>query len=428
MKILFIHPNMPGQYKHLAHIAGSNPDNQVVFITKPREHIQIPGVHKIEYKVSRQVMPDTHRYLINFERAIFQGQEVWRICKKLKDSGFIPDVICAHPGWGDGLFIKDIFHNAPMLSFLEFYYSGYASDVGFLKDEKQSYDDAPRVRIKNACNLYNLEICDWGISPTYWQWVQNPAIFRPKISVLHDGIDTSYVAPNPATTQFTHKDKTFTKDMEIITYISRNFEPYRGFDTVMKAAVEILKRRPKAHIIMVGADGVSYGKTPQGYKTWRQKYLQELQPDLSRLHFLGYLDYDQMLNVLRISSAHIYLTVPFVLSWSMMESMAMGCMMICSSTQPVKEVMEHGKNGYLVDFFSPEQVADAVDFAFREKEQVQEMRRAARQTIVDKYDLNTILPLHMNLIYDVAAKKFPPPTDAKMKMMNPMPSIAREWL
>ena len=429
MKILFIHPNMPGQYKHLARVMAQDPANQVVFITKEKPDINIPNVTKVEYRCTRDVLPETHRYLINFERAIFQGQEVWRVCNKLKEKGFVPDVICMHPGWGDGLFVKDIFTDTPVLSFLEFYYRSRGGDVSFLKPgyinmplPENTPDDNARIRIKNSCNLFNLEICDWGISPTHWQNIQNPALFRPKVSVLHDGVDTDLVVPGDGTQQVVLANgKVLTAKDEVVTYIARNFEPYRGFPTVMRAIGEILKRRPNCHVVCVGADGVSYGASPPGGTTFRRMMMEEVNPDMSRLHFIGYLKYEDMLNVLKISSAHIYLTVPFVLSWSMMEAMASGCLLIGSNTPPVMEVLEHERNGIVVDFYDHEAIADWVDKVFAHPTRMAHIRKEARQTIVDTFDLKKLLPMHINLIKDVAKGIFPPPAAAEIAAFNPMP-------
>lgn len=432
MKIMFIHPNMPGQYKHLARILAEDKNNKVVFVTKEKPDVSLPNVTKVEYRQTREVAMETHRYLINFERALFQGQEVFRACQKLKqETGFVPDVICCHPGWGDGLFLKDIYPDTPILSFLEFYYSSRGGDVGFLPrdyfpsvvEEEMTPDDDARIRIKNACNLFNLEICDWGITPTHWQLIQNPPMFRQKISVLHDGVDTDAVTPGLGNEKITLPNgKVLTAQDEVVTYVARNFEPYRGFPTAMRAFKEIQKRRPNCHIVCVGADGVSYGKQPPAGQTYRRMLLEELKPDMSRLHFIGYLPYDQMVNVMRVSSAHIYLTVPFVLSWSMMESMSAGCLLLGSNTPPVREVLEHDKNGLLVDFFNPDSIADTVDRIFNDKTRLRHLRVAARQTIIDRFDLKKLLPMHTQLIRDVAAKQTPPRAAKTIAEFNPEPA------
>lgn len=407
MKILFIHPNMPGQYKHLVRVLAEDSANQVVFATKPKK-ITIPGVRKVEYTVSRDPKPEIHRYIIGFERAIFHGQEMWRVCKKLKEEGFIPDIICAHPGWGEGLFLKDLFPTTPLLSFLEFYYHAFGADVYFDKNEQVIPDDIARIRIKNATNLINLEACDWGVTPTWWQRNQHPKEFHHKMSVIHDGIDTDMVKPTekgkltlPDGTVLTEKDK-------VVTYVCRNFEPYRGFPTVMRGIEKLTRERSDCHVLIVGNDGVSYGKNPDGKKTYKQAMLDELTLDLSRVHFIETLPYDNYLKVLQYSDAHIYFTVPFVLSWSSLEAMAAGCLVIGSDTPPVAEVIQDGVNGLLTDFFSPDQLAGRLHEALDNPEKMKPLREAARQTIIDKYSLAKLLPMHISLIKDLAQGQLPP--------------------
>jgi glycosyltransferase involved in cell wall biosynthesis len=413
MNILFMHPNMPGQYKHLCRAYAENPAHRVVFITKPKS-FNIPGVHKVEYRLQREASPHTHRYLHGIEHGILQGQEVWRMCRRLRDEeGFTPDIVCTHPGWGDALYIKDIFPRARVLGFFEFYYRSQGADVGFDPAEATTADDAARVRTKNIINLLSLESADWGISPTLWQWSVHPEEFKPKIAVLHDGIDTELAKPDPNAT-FEANGHTFRPGDEVVTYIARNFEPYRGFPTFMRAAEIILRERPRCHIIAVGADEVSYGRRLGKNQTWRSIMNQQVTLDASRIHWPGTVSYANLIRLFQVSAAHIYLTYPFVLSWSSMESMACGCAMVSSRTKPVLEVMQHERNALLADFFSPEDVAAQVMRILESPDRMQDMRNAARQTIVDHYALKDLLPLHMSLIDDLAAGRLPPPTHATM--------------
>lgn len=418
MKVLFFHPNMPGQYKHLARIFGEDPNNQIVFLTKPKPGVEIPGVKKVEYTASREVQKETHRYLIGLERAVYASQEIWRLCKKMKDEGFVPDVIVGHFGWGDGLFMKDIFPDTPILAFLEFYYNAHGADVDFLEENQTTDDDKARIRMKNAIHLFNMTYCDWGMCPTFFQRDRHPEMFYDKISVIHDGIDTDVFTPKNDKKVTLPNGVTLTAKDEVITYVARNFEPYRGFPQFMRAAELIQKRRPNAHIIMVGQDGVSYGKQPEDGVPYRKTMMKEVDLDMSRFHYLGYLQQDELLKVMQVSSAHIYLTVPFVLSWSMMESMSAGCLMVCSETEPVTEVIEHEKNGLLVDFFDHEALAKTIDNVFEHETRYQHLRDAARQTILDKYSLDKLLPLHVELVKDVAAGKMPPPAAKKIAKLH----------
>ena len=417
MKILFLHPNMPGQYKHLARYFGEDPKNQAVFITKPKQ-LSIPGVHKVEYQLVREGSAATHRYILGLEKSVLQGQEVWRMCKALKEKeGFVPDVICAHPGWGDALYVKDIFPSAPLLNFFEFYYHSAGADVNFDPNDPATEDDKARVRTKNTTNLLNLEAADWGISPTHWQKQVHPKEFHYKISVLHDGVDTEFLVPDASATLTMPNGKVLRRGDEVVTYVTRNFEHYRGMHTFFKAAELIQKQRPNCHIIAVGGDEVSYGKRPQKGKTFRQMEMEKVTLDKERIHFLGTVPYETFVKVIQVSSAHIYLTYPFVLSWSMLEAMSAGCLIIGSDTPPVTEVIRDGENGLLVDFFSPEQVAKRVNEVFAHKDQMAEIRRAARQTAVDKYDIKTLLPLHAGLVRDLAAGHVPPPTAKKIEAL-----------
>ncbi len=419
MKILFLHPNMPGQYKHIAKAMAADPNNQVVFLTKPKPGVEIENVTKIEYNVKRDSKPETHRYIIGFERGVLASQEVWRVCKKLKEKGFVPDVIVGHLGWGDGLYLKDIFFDTPILAFFEFFYDAHDSDVTFLNEDGADAplpgDELARIRTKNALHLFNLTYADWGHTPTFFQRDRHPELFHHKLSVLHDGIDVDYVKPAEVESITLPDGKKLVKgEQDIVTYITRNYEPYRGFPQFMHAAERILKERKNCHIVVVGQDGVSYGRRPPPGTTYREMLMKEVDLDLSRIHFLPYQPYDDMLNVMRISDAHIYLTVPFVLSWSMLESMACGCALIASDTAPVREVIEDGTNGLLADFFSPEDIAAKVIHALDHKEEMQKLRDNARQTVINRYALHKVLPLQTELIQDVANKQFPPPSHAKI--------------
>ncbi len=419
MKILFIHPNMPGQFKHLCRHFAKDPANQVVFLTKPRPQINLKNVHKLEYVVPREPSAHTHRYVLGFERAVLQGQEAYRMCRQLKkDEGFVPDVIVAHPGWGDTLFIKDVYPDTPILSFFEFYYSAYDADVNFDPNEPCSEDDIGRIRVKNSTNIFALEQSDWGISPTFWQYSRHPETYRPKISVIHDGVDTDYCKPGDPDMEIDFRGVKLTPKDEVITYVARNFEPYRGFPTFMRAAAEILKRRPNAHIVAVGADGVSYGKAAPSHTTYRKMMMQEVNfCDPSRIHFFNTQPYNKLMALIQLSSAHIYLTYPFVLSWSMVEAMSCGALVIGSRTAPVEEVIDDGRNGLLVDFFEPKEIADKVDEIFAHKDRMQHLRDAARQTVLDRYALKTLLPLHASLVTDLADRKTPPPTAERIRSL-----------
>jgi glycosyltransferase involved in cell wall biosynthesis len=399
MKVLFVHQNCPGQFKHLAPRLAAIPGNEVVFLTRPGKP-DLPNVRKLEYEPAREPAKTTHRYLLLMEEAVLNAQAVAKVAQEAKKQGFRPDVIVAHVGWGEALYLKNIWPGVPLLGYFEWFYRPFGSDVDFL--HPPSLDDVCRIQSRNGLHLLNLHTADWGLTPTRWQLQQHPREYHHKLSVVHDGVNTDLVKPDPAVTGTLKKGLRLTAADEVITYVSRNLEPYRGFPTFMRAAGLILKRRPKAHIIVIGGDGVSYGSRPRGGGNWREQMLAEVDPDPERIHFLGKVKYDVFLRTLQLSSAHVYLTVPFVLSWSMLEAMSAGCLVIGSRTPPVEEVIKDGHNGLLADYFSHEEVADRVGQVLDHPDRMARIRRAARQTVLDRYALNDCLEKQAKLITDVA--------------------------
>jgi glycosyltransferase involved in cell wall biosynthesis len=395
MRILFLHSNFPAQFRHLAAVLGQNPKNQVIFGTTNKQG-NIAGVKKAIYEPSREPAPQTHQYVRNLESAVIQGQAVYRMALQLKSQGFYPDVVYAHSGWGPGLFIKDVFPNTKYYAYFEWFYHAHGSDADFNPSDPLDADAEARIRIKNAAILLDLVSCDRALSPTQWQRQQFPQELQTKIKVLHDGVDTNFFQPNPHLKLVL---PTINLDLsgadEIITYVARGMEPYRGFPQFMEAVSLIQKRRPNCHVVVVGNDRVAYGKQLPDGKTYKQLMLETLPLDLSRLHFTGLLPYEDYLKVLQVSSVHIYLTYPFVLSWSMLEAMATGCLILGSNTPPVTEIIKYGKNGLLVDFFSPTAIADRVDEILAHPERMAEIRERARQTIVQKYNLENLLAQHL---------------------------------
>jgi glycosyltransferase involved in cell wall biosynthesis len=410
VNILFVHQNFPGQYKHLAP-AMARQGNTVIGIgeaenikKKGTQALSQAGVKVVGYNTPKGASPSTHHYIRGLESGVRRGQAIVRATMQLREQGFIPDIVCAHPGWGEALYLRDVFPEAKHLYFLEFFYRSRGSDVGFDPEFPNQLDDLFRVRTKNATLLLSLEAMDWGVSPTAWQRDQHPAVYHDRISVIHDGIDTKTVKPN-SEAQVTVEGGTLTGKDEVITYVARNLEPYRGFHIFMRSLPELLRRRPNAHVLIVGGDDVSYGRRPPEGETYRQKYLAEVedQIDRDRVHFLGKVPYQLYLSVLQISSAHIYLTYPFVLSWSMLEAMAAGCLVIGSATPPVEEVLRHNENGLLVDFFQTKEIVDAIDQVFADPDRMQWLRENARKTVVENFDLESVcLPQHIQLIETLA--------------------------
>jgi len=401
MKVLFVHQNFPGQYLHVARHLGAVEGNQVVFITQ-RTDADLPGVRKLVYKPAREVTRGVHHYLRETEAGVLNAQNVARLAMSLRDSGFVPDVMLAHNGWGEPWYLKDVYPEVPLVGYFEFFYRRHGADVGFEPGPPLIFDAGPRVRTKNIGNLLALNTVDYGQTPTKWQKSLYPKEYQHKLHIVHEGIDTANVKPDPAASfAVPNTDLVLTPGEEVVTYVARNLEPYRGFPSFMRSLPAILAARPKAQVLVVGGDDVSYGtRLPDG-KTYRQQMLEEVGKnlDLSRVHFLGKVPYSSFVRILQISTAHVYLTYPFVLSWSMLEAMSAGCVIVGSRTQPVEEVIKDGENGVLVDIFKPDEIAARVSDALSSKQDYLAMRAAARKTIVEQYDLRSIcLPAQLRLL------------------------------
>jgi glycosyltransferase involved in cell wall biosynthesis len=401
MKILFVHQNFPGQYLHLARHLGATEGHEVVFITQ-RTDANLPGVRKIVYKPQREVTRGVHHYLRETEAGVLNAQNVARVALELKTSGFTPDVMLGHNGWGELWYLKEVFPNTPLIGYFEFFYRHHGADVGFEPGPPLIFDVGPRIRTKNLGNLLALDAVDYGQCPTKWQKSLYPKEYQSKLHIVHEGIDTQVAAPDQ-NVRFTIPNTAIelTAGDEVVTYVARNLEPYRGFPSFMRSLPAVLAQRPNAQVLIVGGDDTSYGPKPTGGKSFRAQLLEELgtEIDLARVHFLGKVPYSSFIRILQVSTVHVYLTYPFVLSWSMLEAMSAGCVIVGSSTQPVEEVIRDGENGLLVDIFSPEQISRRVVEVLADRHAYTALRQNARRTIVENYDLRTIcLPAQLRLL------------------------------
>lgn len=360
MRVLVIHQNFPGQFGHLVTAWAQRPGWDVRALGRETAP-GLPGFDGlVRYKLARVPHAHQHGYLRQMEAATLHGQAAARAMLKLRHDGFVPDVILAHPGWGETLFAKDVYPAARLVHLCEWYYEPEGADLGFDPEFPLSFDDRARVRTWNALHTLNLTHCDAAVSPTQWQRSRHPAIFQPKIGVQHEGIDTEGLAPDAKAAVKTRSGAVLKAGDPVITYVARNLEPYRGFHVFMRALERIQKRHKSCHALIVGGDGVSYGKRAKDAPNWREKMLREVKLDPARTHFTGKLPRAQYLRVLQVSAAHVYLTYPFVLSWSLLEAMACGVPIVASDTAPVREVIRDGENGRLVPFFEPDAIAEAV--------------------------------------------------------------------
>lgn len=255
-------------------------------------------------------------------------------------------------------------------------------DMGFDPDFPVALDDRLRVSTWRAHHLLALEQCDVAIAPTQWQKSQFPATYQPKIQVLHEGIATDVLGPDPQAQLTLPNGQVLKAGDPVVTYVARNLDPYRGFHVFMRSLPAQLDAHPTCQVLIVGGDEVSYGRAPKNAKSWREALLREVNIDTSgetgRVRFLGKLPYAQYRRVLQVSAVHVYLTYPFVLSWSLLEALASGSAVVASDTAPVREVIRHGENGLLVDFFDGVQLVQAVLKVLTDPTGLQNMRRSAR--------------------------------------------------
>lgn len=402
MNILFLHRNFPAQFRHIATVLAQDSNNRVVFITN-NDKLELPGIHKVIYKLKREVPKNCHRYLKFYEESIIHGQATAEAALSLRNQGFKPDIIYGHT-WGNTMFMKDIFPDVPLLCYFEWFYKSQDSDMDF-GGKELNIDELAKLRCKNSHLLVDLYSCDAGICPTNWQKSQFPQDFHDKIKTLHDGVDTDFCKPDE-NAKFLIKDKNIelTFNDEVITYATRGMEAYRGFPEFMRAADKLLKKRPNLQIVIGGEDRVCYG--PQvANTTYKEMMLKELPDmDLSRVHFVGGLPFNEYVKLLQISSVHVYLTYPFVLSWSLLDAMSCGCCIVASDTQPVREVMQDNHNALLFDFFNVDAQVERIEYALKNKREMQEIRNNARKTIVENYALKDLLPKHIEYVKQLAIK------------------------
>jgi glycosyltransferase involved in cell wall biosynthesis len=401
MNILFVHNHFPAQYLHLAPAMAAR-GHKVVALSL---HAAPPlaGVTVVRYQIGRTGTPTVHPLAGEFESKVIRGEAAAGAALALKKQGFTPDVICAHPGWGEAMFLKDVWPSAGLHCYFEFFYQANGADVNFDPEfSAAGFAGDALLRVKNANNLLALDAADSGVTPTNWQHRLFPGWTRPLLSVVHDGIDTNAAIPDAqARLRIDALKLDLAAGDETITFVNRNLEPYRGFHSFMRALPELQRLRPNARVLIIGGDKISYGRPPADGRTWKQALLEEVGGRINhdRVHFLGQVPYHVYLRLLQLSTVHVYLTYPFVVSWSLLEALSAGCVVIGSRTPPAEEVIEDGKNGLLVDFFDSQVMAERISAALENRQALGNMRAQARERIVADYDLRTVcLPRQIDLI------------------------------
>lgn len=401
MRILLVHQNFPGQFKHVFPALVARGDEVVAM--GMGDYTPPPGMRYVRSHARMGTGKDGHPWSRDFDTKVIRGEATFRSAMMLRETGFTPDVIIAHPGWGETLFLHTVWPSARIGLYCEFFYRADGTDINFDPEfpTTRQEEQAARLFVKNAGNYLSFQHAARFISPTHWQAESYPEWIRSRITVIHDGIDTNDIRPNPDVSIRLPSGLNLTRADEVITYVARNLEPYRGYHKMMRALPLLMKSRPNAHFIIVGGDGTSYGASPPAGTSWKQVYLDEVKGciDSERLHFVGHIAYSTFKALLTLSRVHVYLTVPFVLSWSLLEAMASGCAIVASDTPPVRELITPDVHGKLVSFHDVDEMVAAVvalcdDAALRTT-----LGQNARDHIVRDYDLRTVcLPRQLEWI------------------------------
>lgn len=405
MNYLFIHQNFPGQFCHVASELAEQGHTVIglgINSADPNKPLHEKVKH-IRYKLMRSSGKDTHPLARETEAKAIRGESCAAACRELKKQGFKPDVIYGHPGWGELLFIKTIWPDVPLISFQEYFYNEHGYDANFDPEfavERDWFQQSMLI-MKNAYLYLTLEQADWNVSPTHFQAGTYPEKWKNKFSVIHDGVNVKVAKPSKQMISIKLNDGcTINSDNQVITFMNRRMEPYRGFHTFVRSIPKIQRKFPNAHIVIMGGlTGTSYG-APCEKGEWKDHFLKEIkgQYDPALVHFTGTIPYKNYIHLLQISKCHVYLTYPFVLSWSMLEAMACECPLVASDTAPVREVVTHGKDGLLFDFFSPEQLAETVGIMLKNPANGKKLGKAARQNILKNYNLDDCIQKQLTLI------------------------------
>ncbi len=410
MNILFVHQCFPGQYRHIIRSLSKHGNHNILAlgIAELSESIP-PNLKYFRYSLFRGNTPGVHDWLLDIDSKLIRGEGCAHAAFTLSQKGFIPDIICAHPGWGEALFLRDIWPEVPLLCYQEYFYNSSGFDSGFDPEFVETVDwrDTARLRMKNANPLLMLETSSWNVTPTKFQQSSFPIQYQSRISVIHDGIDTNLASPNSSIGPLVLDNCTvLDADSSIVTFVNRSIEPHRGCHTFIRSIPDIQSSNPNSIVVVVGAtEGVSYGKAGPN-NCWMDVFLSEIKGnyDPSKVFFAGSLSYQTYIHLLQLSSCHVYLTYPFVLSWSLLEALSIGLPVVASSTQPVQEVITDGYNGLLVDFFSPAQLSQAVTTILKNRELAHLLGRNSRDFILQNYSLDKCIPRQLQLIDLVASR------------------------
>jgi len=388
VRYLFVHQNFPGQYLHFIQHLLEDQANEIVFLSEPNANV-LASVRRVIYQKPTAVR-GIHPNIRDLDAAIRRAEASAGLARNLRGLGFTPDIIIGHHGWGEMLELVDVWPGTPMLGYFEFYYQTTGQDVGFDPEFPMDPGQFPRIRAMNAVNLLALALDQHGQTPTHWQRTRYPEWAQARIDVLPEGARLDICRPDPKARQqpFTLGRFVVKPGEKLVSYVARNLEPYRGFHIMMRALPDLLKARPDVKVVMVGGDDVSYGARLTG-TTWRAHMQREMagKYDASRVLLPGQLSYDNYLRLLQRSDAHVYMTYPFVASWSLREALACGCALVAADVEPVREFITHNRNALLTPALDPTALASNILLLLEDDKLNQRLRRAARRYAEQHLDM-----------------------------------------
>ncbi len=408
LNILFIHNDLPGQFIHLIRYLSNHPSYQVFGICSDQAtNLSEASLYKqlFQYQEKKPNSTEIHPYVTDITRSVLNALAVVEVLQQCKQKAIYFDLAVAHTGWGEALYFKEIYPDTPLLGYVEFFFHAQGADAGFDPLYPVSKDHARQIKTLNAQLLLGMTECDALVTPTHWQKSLFPALWQSSIEVIHEGVDINLCKPDNSISFTLPNGTLLTRENEIVTYSARNLEPYRGFPVLLKAIERICQNRPHCYIIITGGDEISYSRKLANGETYREKYLKTVSLPKDRVHFLGKVSYSTHLQILQLSSVHIYLTYPFVLSWSFIEAMACACVIIASDTKPVMDVLEPDINGIAISFFDNQQIADQVDAVFNHPDRKRKLGQVAREKIKHYYQHHFSINQYLHLFQQLTESK-----------------------